>query len=90
MPLPQNIAKRGLSLDEAAEYCGVSRNTITRHGPPAVKIGERAIYDRRVLDRWLDGLTGLAAESDVKVEDPEEQLLGAIRARKDPLRHPSR
>jgi hypothetical protein len=39
MPLPLNVPKPGLSLDEAAEYAGVSRNTLTRYGPPPTKIG---------------------------------------------------
>jgi hypothetical protein len=43
-----------LSKDEAAEYCGVSLNTLRRHGPTPTKIGDRIIYDRRVLDCWLD------------------------------------
>jgi hypothetical protein len=45
--LPLNIAKRGLSKDEAAEYCGVSANTLGKHGPPPTKIGDRTLYDRR-------------------------------------------
>ena len=61
MSLPINLPKRGLSKDEAAEYCGVSVNTLVRHGPTPTKIGDRTIYDRRVLDRWLDKLAGLAA-----------------------------
>jgi hypothetical protein len=88
MSLPTNIAKRGLSLDEAAEYCGVSKNTMTRHGPSPIKIGERTIYDRCALDRWLDELAGLAPAAGVG--DPENQLLEAIRARKDPVRNPPR
>lgn len=87
MPLPPNISKRGLSLDEAAEYCGVSKNTMTRHGPAPVKIGERSIYDRHALDRWLDELAGLSASGGI---DPEDQLLEAIHARKASLRHPPR
>jgi hypothetical protein len=63
---------------------------MARHGPSPVKIGERSIYDRRALDRWLDELAGLASPNGAAIEDPEEQLLGAIRARKDPLRHPPR
>jgi hypothetical protein len=39
MLLPLNVPKPGLSLDEAAEYAGVSRNTLTRYGPPPTKIG---------------------------------------------------
>ena len=85
MPLPINIPRRCLSADEAAEYCGVSRNTLVRHGPAPTKIGERCVYDRRVLDRWLDGLAGLANLLD---DDPENALLEAIHARKTAVRHP--
>jgi hypothetical protein len=86
MPLPHNIAKRGLSLEEASEYVGVSKNTMSRHGPAPIKIGDRVVYDRVALDRWLDELTGLKSPAE---NDPEEQLLGAIRARKASLPNPS-
>jgi hypothetical protein len=86
MPLPLNVPKRGLSLDEASEYCGVSRNTLTRHGPVPIKIGERTIYDRRALDRWLDQLAGLTA-SPVNSDAPEDALMEAIHARKAAVRN---
>jgi hypothetical protein len=87
--LPLNLPKRGLSKDEAAEYCGVSVNTLSRHGPTPSKIGDRTVYDRRVLDRWLDELGGLSAAtfSQSSAETPEETLLEAIHARKAALRH---
>jgi hypothetical protein len=47
--LPANVQKRGLSKEEAAEYCGVSENTLGRYGPTPTKIGKRTIYDRRML-----------------------------------------
>jgi hypothetical protein len=90
VPLPINIPKRGLSKEEAAEYCGVSVNTLIRHGPTATKIGDRTIYDRRVLDRWLDGLAGPpSSELNGAGEQPtpEEKLLERINARKTALRH---
>jgi hypothetical protein len=89
MALPSNIAKRGLSIDEAAEYCGVSSNTLLRHGPQPIKIGDRSIYDRRGLDRWLDELAGLATPTfgAAPADTPEETLLEAIHARKAALRH---
>jgi len=87
MALPLNIPKRGLSLSEAAEYCGVSDKTLQRHGPQPSKIGERAIYDRRVLDQWLDELAHLHSAGVNPIEDPEDQLLKAIDARKTALRH---
>lgn len=89
MTLPPNIPKRGLSLAEAAEYCGVSDKTLQRHGPEPSKIGDRTVYDRRVLDRWLDGLAHLPTIGTNSIENPEDQLLKAIRARKIALRHPA-
>jgi hypothetical protein len=86
--LPSNIPKRCLSPDEAAEYCNVSRNTLIRHGPPATRIGDRTVYDRRVLDTWLDKLAGITP--DQPADDPETSLLEAINARKAALRHPPR
>jgi hypothetical protein len=86
--LPFNLPKRGLSGDEAAEYCGVSKNTLTRHGPAPTKIGDRVVYDRRVLDRWLDELAGLIPAA-VSENTPEEALLEAIHARQNPVRRTS-
>ena len=93
MPLPINLPKRGLSKDEAAEYCGVSVNTLGRHGPMPTKIGDRSIYDRRVLDRWLDELAGLMSGSSSTgppLDIPEEKLLEAIHARQAAVRRTSR
>jgi hypothetical protein len=84
--LPANIPKRGLSLAEAAEYCGISGTTLTRHGPPPIKIGDRSVYDRRALDRWLDQLAGLSPDASL-ADDPENELLQAIHARKTVLRN---
>lgn len=88
MALPPNIPKRGLSLAEAAEYCGVSDKTLQRHGPEPSRIGERAVYDRRVLDQWLDRLARLPTAAINPIKDPEDLLLKAIHARKTALRHP--
>jgi hypothetical protein len=73
MPLPVNVPKRGLSKEEAAEYCGVSVNTLIRHGPTATKIGDRTIYDRRVLDRWLDELAGFISMRTASSEVPRTE-----------------
>lgn len=89
MPLPINVPKRGLSKEEAAEYCGVSEATLGRHGPAPTKITKRKIvYDRRVLDRWLDELAELPSQelNGALQPTPEEKLLEAIHARKATLR----
>jgi hypothetical protein len=87
--LPVNIPKRCLSADQAAEYCNVSKNTLARHGPNPTKIGDRSVYDRRVLDRWLDRLAGLAPVEQPPADqaDPEDTLLKRIHARKGQIRH---
>lgn len=90
MALPANIPKRGLNLSEAAEYCGVSDTTLTKYGPKPSKIGERNIYDIRVLDRWLDSIASLPiGVGSNRIEDPEQELLKAIHERKTALRRPS-
>ena len=91
--MPVNVPKRGLSKDEAAEYCGVSANTLGRHGPTPTKIGDRIIYDRRVLDRWLDELAGLISGPNgvgTPFDGPENALLEAIHARQTAVRRTSR
>jgi hypothetical protein len=93
LPLPINLPKRGLSKDEAAEYCGVSVNTLDRHGPTPTRIGDRVIYDRRVLDLWLDELAGFMSGSrsvNPAIDAPEEALLEAIHARQAAIRRTSR
>ena len=91
MALPPNIPKRGLNLAEAAEYCGVSETTLTKYGPKPSKIGERTVYDLRVLNRWLDGLASLPVGSETGANpDPAEELSRAIDERKAALRHPTR
>jgi hypothetical protein len=59
--------------------------TLDRHGPAPTKIGDRTIYDRRMLDRWLDELAGLAPATS-GADTPEEKLLEAIHARQAALR----
>jgi hypothetical protein len=54
------------------------------------KIGDRIIYDRRVLDRWLDELAGLMSGTGLPLDTPEEALLEAIHARKAAVRRASR
>lgn len=50
LPLPSRLL---LSVEQAADYCGVSVNTFRAHVKVApVKIGNSVRYDRRALDRW--------------------------------------
>lgn len=62
------IAPRGLTVEEAATYCGF----VTKAGNPQVDrfrercpiqplpfSGRQHTYDRKALDQWLDELSGL-------------------------------
>lgn len=51
---------RCLSRTEAAHYCGVSPQTLRKHGPAPIRIGRAAVYDIKTIDRWLDELSGIA------------------------------
>ena len=91
MTLPSNIPKRGLNLPEASEYCGVSETTLSKYGPKPTKIGERNIYDIRVLNQWLDSIASLPIGADAnRIEDPEQELLKAIHERKTKIRRAAR
>jgi hypothetical protein len=84
MALPPNIPKRGLSLSEAAEYCGVSDNTLIQHGPKPSKIGNRNVYDLKMLDRWLDSIAippPATGGGNLTIADHEQQILEALHAR---------
>jgi hypothetical protein len=52
--LPLGVMPRGLSRIQAAEYVGVSP-TLRRMPKPA-RCGRRVLWDRRQIDRALDGL----------------------------------
>lgn len=62
--LPDGLSPRLLSADQAAAYCGMSRNHFAQHVapfvPPIPNIGARRLWDLRALDRWLDARSGLA------------------------------
>lgn len=58
---PPAIQPRLLSREEAAAYCGVSPASLDANCPvKPIRIGRRALWDRRALDTWLDGASGLA------------------------------
>jgi hypothetical protein len=47
--------RRGLSLAEAATYCGISVDLFRREcGVVPIRIGHRVLYLRDRLDAWLD------------------------------------
>jgi predicted DNA-binding transcriptional regulator AlpA len=62
--MPQCIdypIKRLLTIDEAAEYCGMGRESFLHNcpvNPKRVRPGQRGLrYDIRELDAWIDTLS---------------------------------
>ena len=50
------ISPRLLDVKAAAAYCGVSPSTFREKVPVEPRrIGRRCLYDRKMIDRWLDG-----------------------------------
>jgi hypothetical protein len=58
------MTPRLLNTEQAAAYCGVSRELFEqRVGVQPLKLfGNRVLYDRVALDRWLDDQSGLPKE----------------------------
>ncbi|WP_431858878.1 helix-turn-helix transcriptional regulator [Azospirillum sp.] len=94
--LPDNLPKRCLTVDEAAEYVGLSAPSFER----AIKAGlypsalpldragiARNVWDVRALDRALDRLSGLSEDSAGTASDARTKLMEAINARKAAVRH---
>lgn len=71
---------RMLSVGEAGAYCGISAKSLRRHCPvQPQKIGRRQLYDRKLLDMWLDRLSGIStADGDIN----ESKLQKAIDERR--------
>lgn len=55
------LEPRLLTVKEAAAYAAVSVGQLRKHGPAHVQIGRCRRYDRVAVDRWIEGLGGVAA-----------------------------
>lgn len=94
--LPANISKRCLTIDEAAEYVGLSAPSFERAikagvYPPALPLDRagiaRNVWDLRALDHALDRLSGLGEDSTGTASHARNKLTEAISARKAALRY---
>ncbi len=57
MKQPDPIRRRLISIQEAAEYTGLSRHTlytmVSQRRIPYVKVGRLTKFDLRLLDEWI-------------------------------------
>lgn len=99
-PLPPNIAPRCLTVDQAAEYVGMSGPSFEKAVdaglfPKALPFAAhgiaRNLWDRNALDQALDRMSGLLPQS-ASGPDAETggkaQIRAFIDARKAKVRHP--
>jgi hypothetical protein len=80
-PLPSGMVPRLISRAAAATYCGMSPNHFDEHIAPLVppaRVGKRALWDVKALDRWLDQQSGLAHP--IRTVDEWVGMLGDDRA----------
>lgn len=68
--LPPGITPRLLTVEQAAAYCNVGRdNFAARVGVSPIRaFGNRVLYDRHALDRWLDQQSGIVAVADTDAD----------------------
>ena len=74
---------RLLTSQEAAFYCNLNVAVLRAHGPAPLVFGKLHRWDRKVLDAWLDGLSGITAPVGAGMgEIDDEPFLAAIRRMK--------
>jgi predicted DNA-binding transcriptional regulator AlpA len=68
LQLPVNLTPRGLNVDQAAEYIGVSAPTFllavaAGRYPKPIPFGRRTIWDKKAIDLAMDRESGLLEPS---------------------------
>jgi hypothetical protein len=67
-----STAKRLLTVSEAADYCGIGRESFADHCPVKpirVRPGLRGLrYDLRAIDAWIDSLADTNQAQDVATD----------------------
>ncbi len=83
--IPRDDWPRGLSLEESADYVGVSQNTFTkevrsRRLPEPLRFGRRRIWDKKALDEALDHLSHLTNDNKGGWKDVGQNALRSAKA----------
>lgn len=64
---------RLIGTKEAARYCGVSVQYLQANYPgKQIQIGSRSKWDRKILDLWIDEMSGLVTKEPTKSNALEE------------------
>jgi excisionase family DNA binding protein len=77
--LAQVVVREVMDIRQAAEYLGISGDTLYRYASegvvPAFKLGNRWRFKKDLLDTWMDQQSGVkpAVKTVVKTEDAEQK-----------------
>lgn len=68
--LPPGMTPRLLTREQASAYCGVGPENFEQHVgvAPIWCFGNRKLYDRVALDRWLDQQSGIIPADEGRVD----------------------
>lgn len=63
----ETILREVMDIRQAADYLGISSDTLYRYASegfvPAFKLGNRWRFKKSLLDSWMDGQSGVVAQS---------------------------
>ena len=83
--LPSNLPPRGLSREQAAEFCGMGPDLFDRQVqagklPLGIKFGGRVVWDRAALEYAFDRLSGIS-EPEGERSLAKAAIMGRIRGK---------
>ena len=85
MALAQAIVREVMDIRQAAEYLGISGDTLYRYASegfiPASKLGNRWRFKKTLLDSWMDEKSGVKPVANVTVMPRQKKPAGRARYR---------
>lgn len=69
MPLANNAVREVMDIRQAADYLGISGDTLYRYASegfvPAFKLGNRWRFKKTLLDTWMDRQSGVETVAEI-------------------------
>jgi excisionase family DNA binding protein len=79
----QQMMREVLDIRQAAEYLGISGDTLYRYASegtvPAFKLGNRWRFKRSLLDAWMVHMSGANAPASIAVMPKQKKPMGRAR-----------
>lgn len=69
------MEKRLLSLQEAADYCGIPKRNFKKNMPvQTIRLGPHELWDIRSIDSYIDGLQGVSHSGSIDWSEAIERF----------------